>query len=236
MTERGTPPPPDGQNGTSPGAAAAAVLTHVDAENISLALRFHTPEPQRASTLYSLLSDEEVSALARRNITENFHHFGVTLETWRATPALPEFFRLLSDSTDRHGVPFASTIEARQYPVFATQWHPERSLFEWGPTEDINHSPTAVRIVQLIADALVRTSRLSAHRFPSPEAEAAASIYNAQIIYRERVSTPQLYVFPPWNGTMVAGAGAEVGTGGRLRGTTTRGQRGPAQAVTTAAA
>lgn len=82
--------------------------------------------------------------------------------------------------------------------VFATQWHPERSLFEWGPTEDINHSPEAVRIVQLVADALVRSSRLSRHRFASAEAEAAASIYNAQVVYRERVSTPQLYVFPPY--------------------------------------
>lgn len=82
--------------------------------------------------------------------------------------------------------------------VFATQWHPERSLFEWGPTEDINHSPAAVRIVQLVADALVRSSRLSRHRFASAEAEAAASIYNAQVVYRERVSTPQLYIFPPY--------------------------------------
>jgi hypothetical protein len=141
----------------------------------------------------------------------------VTLETWRATPALPQFFRLISDSSDRGNVPFASTIEARRYPIFATQWHPERSLFEWGPTEDINHSSTAVRIVQLVADALVRNSRLSRHRFPSPEAEAAASIYNSQVIYRERVSTPQLYIFPPYgqlNQTVEAAAAAK----GRLRG------------------
>jgi hypothetical protein len=145
----------------------------------------------------------------------------VTLETWRTTPALPRFFRLISDSTDRNHVPFASTIEARAYPIFATQWHPERSLYEWGPTEDINHSPTAVRIVQLVADALVRNSRRSRHRFPSPEAEAAASIYNAEIIYRERVSTPQLYIFPPWgqqNETVVKEAAAAAVVIGRLRG------------------
>ncbi len=52
------------------------MLTPVDAENISLALRFHAPDPPRASTLYSLLSEGEVAALARRNLTENFHHYG----------------------------------------------------------------------------------------------------------------------------------------------------------------
>jgi hypothetical protein len=74
VTERDTPPSPD-NNGSS-AAAAAAVLTRVDAENISLALRFHTPDPARASTLYSLLSAAEVAALALRNLTENFHHYG----------------------------------------------------------------------------------------------------------------------------------------------------------------
>lgn len=110
--------------------------------------------------------------------------------------------------------------------IYATQWHPERSLFEWGPTEDINHSPAAVRVVQLVADALVRDSRRSRHRFPSAEAEAAASIYNAQVIYRERVSTPQLYVFPPYgqrNGTEM-GVVEEVDK--RLRGSGGGGARG----------
>lgn len=156
-------------------------------------------------------------------------HCTVTLDTWRSTPALPQFFQLISDSTDRGGVPFVSTIEARGYPVFATQWHPERSLFEWGPTEDINHSPVAVRIVQLIADALVRDSRRSRHRFPSAEAEAAASIYNAQAIYRKRVSTPQLFIFPPYdqqNGTLEAAAVVAreeiVATRMRLRGSSSQ--------------
>lgn len=58
----------------------------------------------------------------------------------------------------------------------------------------------------------MRDSRRSRHRFPSAEAEAAASIYNAQAIYRERVSTPQLYIFPPYgqqNETVAAAAVAE---------------------------
>lgn len=124
VTERFYPPPstPNAQTGTNPNpdpaaAAAAAVLTRVDAENISLPLRFHTPRPQGASTLYSLLSDADARALATRNLTENFHHWGVTLATWQATPALRRFFRLLSDSSDREGTPFVSTIEARGYPV-----------------------------------------------------------------------------------------------------------------------
>jgi len=163
-----------------------------------------------------LLADYVNKSIDQILILKKTHTHTVTLETWRSTPALPQFFRLISDSSDRGQVPFASTIEARRYPIFATQWHPERSLYEWGPTEDINHSPAAVRIVQLVADALVRNSRLSRHRFPSPDAEAVASIYNSQVMYRERVSTPQLYLFPPFgqqNQTVEAAT-----TKGRLRG------------------
>ena len=70
--------------------------------------------------------------------------------------------------------------------------------------------------MQLVADALVRSSRLSRHRFASAEAEAAASIYNAQVVYRERVSTPQLYVFPPYGQRNATVVEAEVDK--RLRG------------------
>jgi hypothetical protein len=34
--------------------------------------------------------------------------------------------RQVSYSVDRNGVKYVSTVEGRDYPVYATQWHPEK--------------------------------------------------------------------------------------------------------------
>jgi gamma-glutamyl hydrolase len=106
-----------------------SVLSRVDAENISLPLRFTAPP--RDSSLFSLLSHEQVrcdtsnhvpssplkaaytqvflppnsttqlALLSERRMTENWHHWGVELDTWTANKRLTDFFRLISISDDR---------------------------------------------------------------------------------------------------------------------------------------
>jgi len=40
---------------------------------------------------------------------------------------LRDFFDVLSTNKDLKGVPFVSTIESKKYPIYATQWHPEKN-------------------------------------------------------------------------------------------------------------
>jgi len=41
---------------------------------------------------------------------------------------LCDFFTVTSLSTDRDGAVYVATMEARDYPITATQWHPVRAL------------------------------------------------------------------------------------------------------------
>ena len=41
------------------------------------------------------------------------------------------------------------------YPIYGTQWHPEKNVFEWTTKEGINHSEHAVMIAQTAANFFV---------------------------------------------------------------------------------
>ena len=44
---------------------------------------------------------------------------------------------------------------AKNYPIYGTQWHPEKNAFEWTTKEGINHSEHAVMITQTAAKFFV---------------------------------------------------------------------------------
>ena len=44
---------------------------------------------------------------------------------------------------------------AKMYPIYGTQWHPEKNAFEWAPDQAINHSDHAVLIAQRAANFFV---------------------------------------------------------------------------------
>ena len=91
---------------------------------------------------------------------------------------------MLSTNKDRQGVEFVSMIEAYKYPIFGSQWHPEKNNFEWGetsegvPNEAINHSHDAILASQYMGNFFVDQARLSQHKFASEPEEDAAMIYN----------------------------------------------------------
>lgn len=73
--------------------------------------------------------------------------------------------RARSINHDPHtGVGFISTIEARDYPFYAVQWHPERPQFDWTENEGINHGPASVRAMFAFAEFFVSEARKNTHR------------------------------------------------------------------------
>lgn len=156
-------------------------LDPLDAENISLSLNLTSDAS--SSELFGEAPTNILEILQRDAVTMNNHHYGGAVSTFNKNKELNGFFNLLSSNLDRKGVEFASTIEAKEYPIFGTQWHPEKNNFEWQkvgsrPYEGINHSRNAVAVSQYTADFFVSRARLSNHSFADPEKEKAALIWN----------------------------------------------------------
>ena len=75
-------------------------------------------------------SSSTMKILSTENVTMNNHHYGIYTEHFYENEVLNGFFDVLSTNNDRYGDNFISTIESKKYPIYGTQWHPEKNPFE----------------------------------------------------------------------------------------------------------
>jgi len=94
------------------------------AENISLPLHF--TKNASSSRLLGNLPSNIAQYLTTENVTANNHKNCVYMKTYFFLPQLNQFYNVLTTNLDGNGVEYASTIEAKSYPFFGLQWHPEK--------------------------------------------------------------------------------------------------------------
>lgn len=172
-----------------------------DSYNISMNLDF--AEAAYSSKLFGNAPESLMNIYAKLNVTMNNHHYGIYPDHFAATESLSSFFSVLSVNTDLQGLRFVSTMESFDYPIFGSQWHPEKNNFEWGKTTDgafdeaINHSQEAIEAARYTADFFVAQARLNKHKYASAEEERKALIYNYPVTYTEDSSSSfiQQYFF-----------------------------------------
>ena len=78
------------------------------------------------SQLFSLFSKKELDKMQTTDCSLHNHTMGLTPDTFKKCEPLNSFYRILQTSFDRNNKEFVSTIEARNYPFYGVQWHPER--------------------------------------------------------------------------------------------------------------
>lgn len=174
----------------------SCLTTNLSASDISLPLNF-TPG-YKTSRMFRSAPSDVISILSSQNVTFNAHKKGVTSATFYQNHNLNSFYQPLSTNKDLNGLEFISSMEAYDYPIYGTQWHPEKNPFEWNlhSGKNIPHSMDAVRVSQYIADFIVSEARKSSHSFSSPEEEQKALIYNYQPYYTGDIYImEQCYVF-----------------------------------------
>ena len=65
--------------------------------------------------------------LKTKKCTLNNHMMGISPSKFKKSKLLNSMYNIISWNYDRQGKPFVSTIEAKEYPFYGVQWHPERS-------------------------------------------------------------------------------------------------------------
>uniref|UniRef100_A0A3P8XB30 folate gamma-glutamyl hydrolase n=1 Tax=Esox lucius TaxID=8010 RepID=A0A3P8XB30_ESOLU len=175
--------------------AGENLLTKTPAENMSLPLNLTTGKAF-SSRMFEGFSSNLMNALSQEALTGNFHHYGVTVETFKDNDKLQSFFSILSTNKAENGATFVSTMEGKTYPFYGVQWHPEVSRFQWDPKLTFPHSPDAVRVASLLAEFFVNEGRRNLHYFSQPEEEAMSLIYNYTPTYTGNFTGyEQIYFF-----------------------------------------
>jgi gamma-glutamyl hydrolase len=180
-----------------------SVLAHFDAEDFAQPL--YPTEKAEHSRLFSSLPPRVVHNLYTKPYAMQNHEHGISFQAFSKVQELQDFFNVLTLSIDREDKVYVSTIEARDYPISGTQWHPEKNAFEWTPDQHIPHSPEAIEITQEVANFIVGASRYNSHAPRSRKEEEELIIYNfneglrytgKQTFEGEEVSFDEVYVFP----------------------------------------
>uniref|UniRef100_A0A8C6WXB2 folate gamma-glutamyl hydrolase n=1 Tax=Neogobius melanostomus TaxID=47308 RepID=A0A8C6WXB2_9GOBI len=174
--------------------AGENLLSKTTAENEALPLNF-TAEAY-LSRLFKDFPADLMKAIAQEPLTGNFHRYGLTIKTFQENEKLNNFFTILSTNIADNGAHFVSTIEAKNYPFYGVQWHPEVNRFMWDSRKNFPHSFHAVKLSTLLAEFFVNEGRRSLHHFEHPEEEAKALIYNYTPVYAANFSAyQQVYFF-----------------------------------------
>jgi len=179
-----------------------------NAENISLPLIFPTNEDvvnsngvfSIESLLYPQIAQRRV--LSSSNITMNNHKKGTTPSNLISKKEVASLFKITSTSIDRDGIPFVSTIESFQMPLYGVQYHPEKNNFEYKlvpnstmPYEAINHSEDAVELSIHLALFFVNRVRKNVHRYDMIDRHPFVYLYETTSVLNGGFE--QIYIIPP---------------------------------------
>lgn len=106
-------------------------------------------------------------------------------------------WHILSWNHDLTGLTFVSSIEHKRYPFFATQFHPEKVIYEWIRHRNISHTANAIKAGQYFAKFFVDQTRHSLNQFGGVDEENRALIYNYPVTFTALVksSFEQSYLF-----------------------------------------
>ncbi|XP_033964730.1 gamma-glutamyl hydrolase-like isoform X2 [Pseudochaenichthys georgianus] len=168
------------------------LLTRTNTSGVSLPLLF-TKEAKQ-SRMFKSFPAELMEALASEPLTENSHKWSVSVLSHNTNKDLKNFYKVLSTNTDGE-IEFVSTVEAYDYPIYGTQWHPEKNAFQWRRPY-ISHSPSAVMTTFYMAQFFVNEARKNFHTFESEKEERSALIYNYNPVHSPPNSVfEQKYIF-----------------------------------------
>ncbi|XP_068437848.1 gamma-glutamyl hydrolase-like [Clinocottus analis] len=168
------------------------LLSLTNTSGVALPLNFiHEAKDSR---MFKDFPAELLEDLASEPLTANAHKWSITLSTHNTNEELNNFYKVISTNTDGT-TEFVSTVEAYDYPIYGTQWHPEKNAFEWRNSY-IPHSASAIKTGFYMADFFVKEAKKNFHRFESEEEEQKALIYNYNPVHAEpNWFFEQIYVF-----------------------------------------
>jgi len=105
-------------------------------ESIPIELKVHPDD----SKMFSQLDMTYVRTFQTGNYTYNSHSYSIDPKKFESDSKLKEFWTFTSTSKDENGREFVSSMEANDYPIMATQFHPEKASQIFYDGYNINHS------------------------------------------------------------------------------------------------
>lgn len=147
------------------------------------------------SAIFNGISSYQKEKITRGNGIFFFsHNWAVTMNTFNTNKYLKNFWNLIAQATTPTNIDFVAAVEAKNYPFYGVQFHPEKNMFEWKISAD--RSIEGVEVVQIMSNNFVEKARANKNSFSNDGDFQKLSIYNYQTHPTSQMSFSQIYVFP----------------------------------------
>ncbi|CAI2370140.1 unnamed protein product [Moneuplotes crassus] len=159
-----------------------------NANNVSLT------EDVSESKLFEEMPDHLVEALEEENITYNHHYDGVVPDIFEKYSNLREEYHMLGVSYDEKDQEYVAVIEAKNFPIYGFQFHPEKNIYTWRTDMEIPHSRVAIEFSQFLSNFFIDEARKNFNRFDSHEEAFESRIEHIPIDF-PKDGGQDIYVF-----------------------------------------
>jgi len=174
-------------------AGSSTVLDQFNAWNVLSSLELNS-DANKTSKIYSLFSDQDVLNLKSEPITAEFHHYGVGFDNYKVFSDLDNFFTQTSFAYDQENKIYIASVEAKNYPVYGVQFHPEKTSYNRNEKDNIPQGIDAVRISHNFANYYVNTARSNSNIMTEDEKKSFGLI-NTFEKPTEKVGNSDLYLY-----------------------------------------
>ena len=134
------------------------------------------------------------ATLITKDSTMNFHNWCLSPSNF-SNFKMNEFWNVLSTNHDKNGFEFISLLEAKDYPIWGSQFHPEKHAYEWTlHYPKIPHDLKSIHAGAFFAEFFVEETRKNGHTFSDRQSEESHLIYNFNPSFTGNVKIDSTFV------------------------------------------
>jgi len=148
----------------------------------------------KKSRMWSNMPDHIGEFISKRRSMFYNHRYGFNMSLLHENRVLHDFFEITAKGADDNGKEFIAAMEAKNYPIYTVQYHPERVLSEWNNKTHFHHPYEAVESIIVQASLFVNEAKKNDQRFLNEENFERVLLKNHEGVYLN-VTWPNTYFY-----------------------------------------
>jgi gamma-glutamyl hydrolase len=137
----------------------------------------------RQSRMFGNMPDHLVEFLKMERSMFYNHRYGFNTSLLMEQKAINDFFTITARGVDDNGKAFIAGLEAKDYPIYTVQYHPERVLSESMNKTQFKHPEEAVQAIIVQSMFFVSEAKKNNNKFRNEEAIEKFLLVNHEHVY-----------------------------------------------------
>jgi gamma-glutamyl hydrolase len=148
----------------------------------------------RSSRMFGNMPDHLAEFIKNEKAQFYNHRYGFNTSLLKDHKHIDDFFTITAVGVDDNGKEFIAGLEAKDYPIYTVQYHPERVLSEWKNKTHFTHPEEAVQAIVVHAMFFVSEAKRNENSFKNDQAIHKFLLANHEHVYMN-ATWPKTYLY-----------------------------------------